>query len=278
MNVPRIAGVRFRDTGKVYYFDASHVDDLQEGELVIVDTTRGREVARVSTMLEEAPQNLAKEGLKPVQRRAEPLDLVQMERHRLREKKALARCQERLKEYDLPIKLLKAEYNFDGSHLLVYFVSEKRVDFRRFVQDLRRSLKTKVELRQVGVRDEAKLMGGVGRCGRVLCCESFMQDFSPVSIKMAKRQNISLNPSEISGTCGRLLCCLGYEDAYYQEVKAKLPQLREIVKTTHGTGAVKSINALKQTVTVELKSEMSVEVTADEILERTGKKAKRKRS
>jgi cell fate regulator YaaT (PSP1 superfamily) len=278
MNVPRIAGVRFRDTGKVYYFDASHVDDLQEGELVIVDTTRGREVARVSTMLEEAPQNLAKEGLKPVQRRAEPLDLVQMERHRLREKEALARCQERLKEYDLPIKLLKAEYNFDGSHLLVYFVSEKRVDFRRFVQDLRRSLKTKVELRQVGVRDEAKLMGGVGRCGRVLCCESFMQDFSPVSIKMAKRQNISLNPSEISGTCGRLLCCLGYEDAYYQEVKAKLPQLREIVKTTHGTGAVKSINALKQTVTVELKSEMSVEVTADEILERTGKKAKRKRS
>lgn len=274
----RIAGVRFRDTGKVYYFDASHVDDLQEGELVIVDTTRGKEVARVSTMLEEAPQGLAKEGLKPVQRRAEPLDLVQMEHHRLREKEALARCQERLKEYDLPIKLLKAEYNFDGSHLLVYFVSEKRVDFRRFVQDLRRSLKTKVELRQVGVRDEAKLMGGVGRCGRVLCCESFMQEFSPVSIKMAKRQNISLNPSEISGICGRLLCCLGYEDAYYQEVKAELPQLREIVKTTHGTGEVKTINALKQTVTVELKNEMSVEVTADEILERTGKKAKRRRT
>jgi cell fate regulator YaaT (PSP1 superfamily) len=278
MNVPTIAGVRFRDTGKVYYFDASHVDDLQIGELVIVDTTRGKEVARASTMLEEAPQNLAREGLKPVQRRAEPLDLVQMERHRLREKEALARCQERLKEHNLPIKLLKAEYNFDGSHLLVYFVSEKRVDFRSFVQDLRKSLKTKVELRQVGVRDEAKLMGGVGRCGRVLCCESFMQEFSPVSIKMAKRQNISLNPSEISGICGRLLCCLGYEDAYYQEVKAKLPQLREIVKTIQGTGEVRAINALKQTVTVELKNEMSVEISADEILERTGKKAKRKRS
>jgi len=276
--VPRIAGVRFRNTGKVYYFDASHVDDLQEGELVIVDTTRGKEVARVSTILEETPQNLTKESLKPVQRRAEPLDLVQMERHRLREKEALARCQERLEEHRLPIKLLKAEYNFDGSHLLVYFVSEKRVDFRRFVQDLRKSLKTKVELRQVGVRDEAKLMGGVGRCGRVLCCESFMQEFSPVSIKMAKRQNISLNPSEISGICGRLLCCLGYEDGYYQQVKAKLPQVREIVKTTHGTGEVRAINALKQTVTVELKNEMTVEVTADEILERTGKKAKRKRS
>ena len=276
--MPRIAGVRFRNTGKVYYFDASHVDDLQEGELVIVDTTRGKEVARVSTILEETPQNLTKESLKPVQRRAEPLDLVQMERHRLREKEALARCQERLEEHRLPIKLLKAEYNFDGSHLLVYFVSEKRVDFRRFVQDLRKSLKTKVELRQVGVRDEAKLMGGVGRCGRVLCCESFMQEFSPVSIKMAKRQNISLNPSEISGICGRLLCCLGYEDGYYQQVKAKLPQVREIVKTTHGTGQVRAINALKQTVTVELKNEMTVEVTADEILERTGKKAKRKRS
>ena len=276
--MPRIAGVRFRNTGKVYYFDASHVDDLQEGELVIVDTTRGKEVARVSTILEETPQNLTKESLKPVQRRAEPLDLVQMERHRLREKEALARCQERLEEHRLPIKLLKAEYNFDGSHLLVYFVSEKRVDFRRFVQDLRKSLKTKVELRQVGVRDEAKLMGGVGRCGRVLCCESFMQEFSPVSIKMAKRQNISLNPSEISGICGRLLCCLGYEDGYYQQVKAKLPQVREIVKTTHGTGEVRAINALKQTVTVELKNEMTVEVTADEILERTGKKAKRKRS
>jgi cell fate regulator YaaT (PSP1 superfamily) len=278
MNVPRIAGVRFRNTGKVYYFDASHVDALQEGELVIVDTTRGKEVARVSTILEETPQNLTKESLKPVQRRAEPLDLVQMERHRLREKEALARCQERLEDHRLPIKLLKAEYNFDGSHLLVYFVSEKRVDFRRFVQDLRKSLKTKVELRQVGVRDEAKLMGGVGRCGRVLCCESFMQEFSPVSIKMAKRQNISLNPSEISGICGRLLCCLGYEDGYYQQVKAKLPQIREIVKTTHGTGEVRAINALKQTVTVELKNEMTVEVTADEILERTGKKAKRKRS
>ena len=278
MTVPRIAGVRFRDTGKVYYFDASDIDGLEKGEYVVVDTTRGKEVCRVASVQEQIPEDMKKEALKPVQRRAEPLDLVQMERNRMREQDALARCQEKLEEYGLPIKLLKAEYNFDGSHLLVYFASEKRVDFRELVQDLRRTLKTKVELRQVGVRDEAKLMGGVGRCGRVLCCSSFMQDFSPVSIRMAKRQDISLNPSEISGVCGRLLCCLAYEDEYYQEAKKKLPQLREIVETTHGSGEVRAINVLKQTVTVELKNEVTVEVSPDEILEVTGKKAKRSRS
>jgi cell fate regulator YaaT (PSP1 superfamily) len=278
MTVHRVAGIRFRETGKVYYFDASALEDLKVDEYVVVDTTRGQEVARVASLLEETPENIVKGALKPIQRRAEPLDLVQMERHRLREKDALARCEEKLKEHALPIKLLKAEYNFDGSHLLVYFVSEKRVDFRKLVQDLRRTLKTKVELRQVGVRDEAKLMGGIGRCGRVLCCESFMQEFSPVSIKMAKRQDISLNPSEISGLCGRLLCCLAYEDDYYQKVKASLPQPREIVTTTYGSGEVKAINALAQTVTVELKNEVTVELSAEEILESTGKKATRKRS
>lgn len=278
MTVPRIAGIRFRDTGKVYYFDASAIEDLAEGEYVVVDTSRGQEVARVAIIPKETPKDISTETLKPIQRRAEPLDLVQMEHHRLREKEALAHCQETAKEHELPIKLLKAEYNFDGSHLLIYFVSEKRVDFRKLVQELRRTLKTKVELRQLGVRDEAKLMGGIGRCGRVLCCESFMHDFSPVSIKMAKRQDISLNPSEISGLCGRLLCCLAYEDDYYQEVKGKLPQLREIVNTTLGSGEVKAINALKQTVTVELKNEVTVEVSAEDILEATGTKAKRERS
>ncbi len=274
----QVVGIRFRNSGKVYYFNSAKVHDLELGEHVVVDTTRGQEVGIVVCALEKAPEDISKEALKPVHRRAEPLDLVQMERYRLREARALARCEEKLEEHRLPIKLLKAEFNFDGSHLLVYFVSEKRVDFRKFVQDLRKTLKTKVELRQVGVRDEAKLMGGVGRCGRELCCSTFMQDFSPVSIKMAKRQNISLNPSEISGACGRLLCCLAYEDEYYQEVKKKLPQLREIVNTTYGSGEVRALNALKQTVTVELKNEVTVEVTPDEILETTGKKAKRRRS
>lgn len=272
--VARVAGVQFRDVGRIYYFDSSAVGDVRVDEHVIVDTTRGQEVGRVVRVLDEIPKELAAESLKPVKRRALAVDLAQMERYRLKEKEALARCQEVLKEHRLPIKLLKAEYSFDGSHLLVYFVSEKRVDFRNFVQDLRKSLKTKVELRQVGVRDEAKLMGGVGRCGRVLCCASFVQEFEPVSIRMAKRQDISLNPSEISGVCGRLLCCLGYEDEYYREVKKKLPQVRDLVKTVHGSGEVRAINALKQSVTVELKNEMTVEVSADEILEVTGPKGK----
>jgi cell fate regulator YaaT (PSP1 superfamily) len=275
--VARFAGVRFRDAGKVYYFNSGRVGDLEVGEHVVVDTARGREVGRVVCLLEDAPKGISKEAIKFVQRRAQPVDLVEMEHYRLREDQALARCQERLKDHRLPIKLLKAEYNYDGSRLLVYFVSEKRVDFRKLVQDLRKTLRTKVELRQVGVRDEAKLLGGVGRCGRVLCCASFMQDFSPVSIRMAKRQDISLNPSEISGCCGRLLCCLAYEDDYYQEVKKKLPKLREIVKTTYGTGEVRALNALKQSATVELKNEVTVEVTPEEILEATGKKAKRRK-
>ncbi len=275
--MPRVAGIRFRDVGKVYYFDASAVEDLRPGEYVVVGTTRGREVGRVVNVLEETIEGLAVQNLKPVERRATAVDLAQMEHYRLGEKEALERCQEQLKEHDLTIKLLRAEYSFDGSHLLVYFVSEKRVDFRNFVQDLRRTLKTKVELRQVGVRDEAKLMGGVGRCGRVLCCASFMQDFAPVSIRMAKRQDISLNPSEISGVCGRLLCCLGYEDDYYRDVKKLLPEVRDIVTTAQGSGEVKAVNALKQTVTVELRNEVTVELSADQILEVTGQKVKRSR-
>jgi cell fate regulator YaaT (PSP1 superfamily) len=271
-----VVGVRFRDAGKVYYFDSSSVDDLQLDEYVVVGTTRGREVGRVVSVLEDIPKGLSRDSLKCVERRASALDLAQMERYRLRENEALLRCREQLKEHNLPIKLLRAEYSFDGSHLLVYFVSEKRVDFRNFVQDLRKTLKTKVELRQVGVRDEAKLMGGVGRCGRVLCCASFMQDFQPVSIRMAKRQDISLNPSEISGVCGRLLCCLGYEDDYYREIKKKLPDVRDMVKTAQGIGEVKAVNAVKQTVTIELKNEVTVEVSADEILEVTGQKANRR--
>jgi cell fate regulator YaaT (PSP1 superfamily) len=276
--VPIVAGVRFRDAGRIYYFDSSAVGDVEVGEHVVVDTTRGQEVGRVVTIQDHIPEELATESLKPVKRRASAVDLAQMESFRLKETEALARCQEVLAQHPLPIKLLKAEYSFDGSHLLVYFIAEKRVDFRAFVQELRKTLKTKVELRQVGVRDESKLMGGVGRCGRILCCASFVQEFEPVSIRMAKRQDISLNPSEISGVCGRLLCCLAFEDEYYREIKKKLPQVRDHVETSRGPGEVKAINCLKQSVTVELKNEVTIEVSADEILEVTRQKAKRKRS
>lgn len=278
MDMTMIVGIRFREAGKIYHFDATRFQDLKVGDYVIVETTRGEEVGRVVSKPPGLPKEMSRETLKPIGRRAQPLDLVQMERQRLRESEALTLCEEKVRKHRLPIKLLRAEYNYDGSHLLVYFVAEKRVDFRTLVQELRKTLKTKVELRQVGVRDEAKLMGGVGRCGRLLCCATFLQEFNPVSIKMAKRQNISLNPSEISGLCGRLLCCLAYEDDYYQRVKEQLPKVRETVRTSYGPGEVKAVNALKQTVSVELKNEVIVEVSADEILEVTGKRRKGQRS
>ncbi len=270
--MPKVVRIRFREVGKVYSFDAIGFEDLEAGEYVIVETNRGREVGQVVNEPEDVAAAKAREALKPVERRAEPLDLAQMEHHRLREPEALALCQDKVAQHKLPIKLLRAEYSYDGSHLVVYFVSERRVDFRKLIQELRKALKTKVELRQVGVRDEAKLMGGVGRCGRLLCCASFMQEFNPVSIRMAKRQDISLNPSEISGLCGRLLCCLAYEDEYYQRAKARLPKVGEIVKTSYGNGEVTALNALKETVSVELKNEVTIEVSSEEILEVQGKK------
>jgi cell fate regulator YaaT (PSP1 superfamily) len=275
--MPKIVGIRFRKVGKIYHFDARGLQDLRVGEHVIVDTSRGKEVGQVACVPREQPKGNVRETLKPIERRAEPLDLVQMEHYRLREAEALALCQERVGQRGLPIKLLQAEYNYDGSHLVLYFVSEKRIDFRGLVQELSKTLKSKVELRQVGVRDEAKLMGGVGRCGRLLCCATFMQEFDPVSIKMAKRQDISLSPSEISGLCGRLLCCLAYEDEYYQQVKKKLPKVGDTVETSYGTGEVKTINALTETVSVELKNEVRIEVPAEEILEVQSKR-KGKRS
>jgi len=270
--MPKIVGIRFREVGKVYNFDATGFEDLKVGEHVIVETSRGKEVGQVLDKPREITKARARETLKPIERRAEPLDLVQMEHHRLREPETLALCQEKVSQYRLPIKLLQAEYSYDGSHLVVYFVSEKRVDFRDLIQELRKTLKTKVELRQVGVRDEAKLMGGMGRCGRLLCCATFMQEFNPVSIRMAKRQDISLNPSEISGLCGRLLCCLAYENEYYQQIKGKLPKVGEIVRTRYGTGEVKALNVLKETVSVDLKNEVTIEVSAKEVLEVKGKK------
>jgi len=275
--MPKVVGIRFRAVGKTYSFDATGFEDLEVGDHVIVETSRGKELGHVVSEPEEVPKAKARETLKPVERRAEPLDLAQMEHHRLREPEALALCQQRVDQHGLPIKLLRAEYSYDGGHLVVYFVSEKRVDFRDLIQELRKTLKTRVELRQVGVRDEAKLMGGVGRCGRLLCCGTFLREFNPVSIKMAKRQDISLNPSEISGLCGRLLCCLAYEDEYYQQVKGRLPKVGEIVSTSYGTGEVKALNALKETVTIELKNEVTVEVSAKEILEVKARK-KRKSS
>jgi len=262
----KVVGVRFKQAGKIYHFDATGFEDLKVGEYVVVDTARGRVLGRVVAPLQEVSE--PSEHLKPIERRATPLDLSERERYRLQEREALERCREKVAEHGLGMKLTKAEYNFDGSRLVVYFTAEKRVDFRELIRDLAQTLKTRVEFRQVGVRDEAKLLGGVGRCGRVFCCATHLCEFSPVSIKMARLQGVSLSPAEISGVCGRLLCCLAYESETYRSLREKFPKVGTMVETSYGVGKVKSVNVLKETVEVELKSEVTVEVSAGELRER----------
>lgn len=274
--MPKVVGIRFKPVSKIYYFDPVGFDDLEVGDYVIVETTRGREAGEVATAPKEMPEEEVLSQLKGIIRRAQPWDLVQMEHYRHLEPKTLEVCREKLAEYGLPMRVVKAEYNFDGSHLVFYFTAEKRVDFRDLVRDLAKTFKTKIELRQIGVRDEAKLMGGLGRCGRPLCCISFLSEFSPVSIRMAKQQDMPLSPMEISGLCGRLLCCLTYENEYYAEVKKRLPQVGEKVNTCYGRGKVTGINVLKETINVELESEVTVEVPAEDVRSK-GKAARGKR-
>jgi cell fate regulator YaaT (PSP1 superfamily) len=263
--MPRIVGIRFKPVSKIYYFDPAGFEDLEVGDYVIVETARGREAGKVAIAPEEVPKDEVVRKLKGIVRRAEPWDLVQMEHYRRLEPEALKMCREKVAEHGLPMKIIKAEYNFDGSHLVFYFVAEKRVDFRDLVRDLAKTFETKIALRQVGVRDEAKLVGGLGRCGRPLCCISFLSDFQPVSIKMAKRQDMPLSPMEISGLCGRLFCCLRYENELYAEVKRKLPRVGKKVNTPYGRGKVTGINILKETVSVELESEATVELPAKDV-------------
>jgi cell fate regulator YaaT (PSP1 superfamily) len=264
--MPKVVEVRFKRAGKIYYFDATGFEDLKADEYVVVDTARGRALGRVVAPPQEVSE--PSEHLKTIERRATPLDLSERERHRLQEREALERCRGKVTEHGLEMKLVKTEYNFDGSRLVVYFTAEKRVDFRELIRDLARSLKTKVELRQVGVRDEAKLLGGLGRCGRILCCATHLCQFSPISIKMARLQGVSLSPAEISGVCGRLLCCLAYENETYRSLKEKFPKVGTMVETPYGVGKVKSVNVLKEMLEVELKSEVTVEVSAGELKER----------
>lgn len=265
--MPIVVGVQFRPATKIYYFDPGDLADLKEGEHVIVETTHGCEMGQVVIPPKEVPEEEVVGQLKKALRRATAWDAVQAAYYRAREGKALERCQEKVKEHGLPMKLIAAEYSFDGSRLVFYFTAEARVDFRALVRDLARTFKTRIELRQVGVRDEAKLLGGIGPCGRELCCRTWLSEFNPVSIRMAKQQDMPLNPADISGLCGRLLCCLAYENDVYAEIKARLPKLKATVMTPHGPGKVVGINALKETVSVQLESEAIVELSMAELQE-----------
>jgi cell fate regulator YaaT (PSP1 superfamily) len=263
--MPLVIGVRFNPAAKVYYFDPTGFEDLATGEFVVVETSRGEEAGKVVITPNQVDDKEIVGRLKPVRRRASALDLTQMVYYRQKEQDALVRCQEKVEKHGLPMKVIRAEYNYDGSRLLFFFTSEKRVDFRKLVQDLARSFKARIELRQIGVRDEAKLIGGIGRCGRLLCCATWLTDFNPVSIRMAKQQDLPLSPMEISGVCGRLLCCLAYENELYAEAKAKLPKRGAIIDTPQGRGKVVQLNLLKETVQVELESQMVVELSHEEL-------------
>ncbi len=272
--MPLVIGVRFGPAAKVYYFDPTGFEDLTAGEYVVVQTTRGEEAGKVVIPPCQVSDQDIVGRLKSVQRRATALDLTQMAYYRYREREALERCQQKVQEHNLPMKIVRAEYNYDGSRLIFFFAAEKRVDFRKLLQDLARSFKARIELRQIGVRDEAKLMGGIGRCGLALCCATWLTDFNPVSIKMAKQQDLPLSPMEISGLCGRLLCCLAYENQDYTDVKEKLPRRNQVIDTPHGRGKVVQVNAVKETVQVELESQVTVEVSHQELLELARSKPK----
>ncbi|MGI6208034.1 MAG: PSP1 domain-containing protein [Anaerolineae bacterium] len=263
--MPLIVAVQFRPKTKPYHFGCEDLPDLSVGDYVLVETSRGRDVGVVRAgPMEVAPEDVIGE-LKPVLRRATSPELFQMKCLWEREPEALQRCRELVREHKLPMKVLKAEYNYDGSRLMFYFSAEGRVDFRDLVRGLARNFRTRIDLHQVGVRDEAKLVGDQGICGRLLCCRDWLQEFSKVSIRMAKHQNLSLNPLEISGACGRLLCCLAYEDDYYVEMRAALPKRGDSVATPEGPGVVTDVNVIRETVSVRLEDERIVQVPVSEV-------------
>jgi len=265
-----VTGVRFLQAGKIYHFDPAGLE-LKLNDLVIVETNRGIELGKVVIAAKEVTPAENAEPFKPVIRIATPEDISKAQHQRERASKALTKSKELIAGLSLPMKAIYAQYNLDGSHLIVFFYSEKRVDFRELVRKLSHELRTHVELRQVGARDEAKLCGGVGKCGCQLCCVSFLTEFMPVSIKMAKEQDIALNPMKTSGLCGRLLCCLGYEYDQYHEMKGKLPDIGQEIITKMGKAKIVGRNIMKGTLVAQLISGVTVEVPlAEAVVVTTG--------
>jgi cell fate regulator YaaT (PSP1 superfamily) len=248
----KVAGIRFKKSGKIYYFDP--VDfKLETGMNVIVDTAMGDEYGEVAITYKEVADEDVTEPLRKIVRIVTDKDRKMYQENKAKEPEAKTVFEEKVKKHGLDMKLVDVEYKFDGSKVIFYFTAEGRIDFRELVKDLASVFRTRIELRQIGVRDEVRRMGGCGICGRPLCCATFLGNFDGVSIKMAKEQNISLNPSKISGCCGRLMCCLKYEECVYSEKLKRLPKVGAIVKTEDGTGEVVSIETLKEKIRVKLK-------------------------
>ena len=263
----KVVGVRFKKAGKIYYFDPLEYT-LDEGDYVIVETARGIEYGKVTGKVREVGENDVVLPLKKIIRPAQTEDLEKVEENRLEAERAFSTGVEKIIEHALEMKLVDVEYTFDRNKIVFYFTAEGRVDFRNLVKDLASIFRTRIELRQIGVRDEAKMLGGIGPCGRMLCCSTFLGDFEPVSIKMAKDQNLSLNPSKISGLCGRLMCCLKYENDDYEEAKALMPDVGTRVQTPEGPGKVVGLNLLERLLQVSIaEQDLVLEYTLEEIME-----------
>jgi cell fate regulator YaaT (PSP1 superfamily) len=262
-----VVGVRFKKAGKIYYFDPGDLS-IQKDEFVIVETVRGVEYGRVVTPRKQVGEKDVVLPLKKVVRIADQKDRLIVEENKTAAKEAYDVCSEKVNEHQLDMKLVDVEYTFDRNKVIFYFTADGRVDFRELVKDLASIFRTRIELRQIGVRDEAKMLGGIGPCGRMLCCSTFLGDFDPVSIKMAKDQNLSLNPTKISGLCGRLMCCLKYENDEYETAKEQLPDLGETIVTPDGTGKVVGLNILERVMKVDIPGQERVlEYTLEEIQE-----------
>lgn len=246
-----IIGVRFKECGKLYYFDPNGIS-VKLGDTVIVETARGVECGTVALANKEVPDEQIVHPLKKVLRKATKDDFRRIADNKRKEKEALKICEQKVAEHGLDMKLVDVEYSFDGSKILFYFTADGRVDFRSLVKDLASAFHTRIELRQIGVRDESKMLGGLGVCGRPFCCSSFLGEFHPVSIKMAKEQGLSLSPTKISGTCGRLMCCLKYEQEAYTDLLKRTPKVGAIVKTPLGRGLVVEVNLLTQILKVKM--------------------------
>lgn len=246
-----VIGVRFKEVGKVYYFDPLE-HKLNTGDMVIVETARGLECGKVATANKTISEEELAHPLKPLIRIATEEDIKHLEENRRKEKEAYKICEQKIAQHKLEMKLVSVEYTFDNSKILFYFTADGRVDFRMLVKDLASVFRTRIELRQIGVRDEAKILGGLGVCGKPFCCASFMGEFQPVSIKMAKEQGLSLSPVKISGTCGRLMCCLKYEQEAYTDLLKKTPKVGAIVSTPEGKGLVVENNLIAGTLKVKL--------------------------
>ncbi|KAB7663260.1 stage 0 sporulation family protein [Bacillus sp. B1-b2] len=262
-----VVGIRFKKAGKIYYFDPNELL-IQKGDYVIVETVRGVEFGKVVIGPKKVEENDVVLPLKKVLRIADQKDQMIVEENKQAAKEAYEVCGDKVSLHELDMKLVDVEYTFDRNKVIFYFTADGRVDFRELVKDLASIFRTRIELRQIGVRDEAKMLGGIGPCGRMLCCSTFLGDFEPVSIKMAKDQNLSLNPTKISGLCGRLMCCLKYENDEYESAKELLPDLGEWINTPNGKGKVVGLNILERVLQVEIsEQERVLEYTLEELLQ-----------